>query len=493
MVSDFEEMAIPFALTFDDVLLVPGDSDVLPHTVDLRARLTRNITLMIPLLSAAMDTVTEAPLAIALARQGGMGVIHRNLPIAAQAAEVDVVKRSENGMIRRPITLTAHNTLAEALDLMARFRISGIPITNEEGFLEGILTNRDIVFEEDHSRLIESAMTRAPLVTAREGTTLEEAQLVLRRHKIEKLPIVDADGRLCGLITVKDIAKRKRYPQAAKDGHGRLLVGAAVGTAGAIERAAALVEAGVDVLVLDTAHGHAHDVVRVAADLKRAFPRVDLVAGNVVTAAATRALIEAGVDAVKVGVGAGSICTTRVVSGVGMPQISAIQVCARVAQAAGVPIIADGGVRYSGDLTKALAAGADSVMLGNLLAGTEESPGDVIVYNGERFKDYRGMGSLGAMRERRVADRYHQEDVPSVGKLVPEGIEGRIPYKGRLEDVVHQLLGGLRSGMGYVGAPTLAALKARPMVRISPAGMAEGHPHNVMITREAPNYTAPRF
>jgi len=484
--------AYDLALTFDDVLLTPGASEVLPHNVDLSTRLTRHLDLKIPLLSAAMDTVTEANLAIAMARQGGLGVIHRNLPIDRQAAEVDLVKRSESGMITNPITLTADRPLTAALDMMARFRISGIPITDGQGRLIGILTNRDLLFERDMSQPIGAVMTRDSIVSASVGTTLDDAERILHQHKIEKLPIVDNYNILRGLITVKDISKRREYPNAAKDAQGRLLVGAAVGVAETLERAAALVEAGADVLVLDTSHGHSREVVRATGRLKDRFPQVDLIAGNVVTAAGARALIEAGADGIKVGIGAGSICTTRVVSGVGMPQVTAIRVCAEEAARHDVPVIADGGIRYSGDLVKALACGASSVMLGSLLAGTDESPGEVILYNGERFKEYRGMGSLGAMRSRLAADRYHQEGVAQVSKLVPEGIEGRISYKGMLQGVIYQLLGGVRSGMGYTGACCLRDLVGKPMVRITNAGYLEGHPHSVVITKEAPNYAPPR-
>jgi IMP dehydrogenase len=475
-------------LTFDDVLLVPGESDVQPHEVHLATRLTRKLTLTVPVLSAAMDTVTEGPMAIAMARHGGIGIIHRNMSIADQAAEVDVVKRSESGMISRPITLSPDRSLADAQDLMRRYHISGIPITDGRGRLVGIITNRDLLFETELQRPIGEVMTREPLITAPLGTTLEAAERLLHRHKIEKLPIVDDDGLLRGLITVKDIAKRRQFPDAAKDSQGRLLAGAAVGVTDALERATALVGAGVDVLVLDTAHGHAADVVRTTARLKDRFPDVALISGNVVTAAATRALIDAGADAVKVGVGAGSICTTRVVAGVGVPQITAIAQCAEAAAARDVPVIADGGVKYSGDVVKALAAGAASVMLGSLLAGTDESPGEVILYNGERFKEYRGMGSIGAMRTRIAADRYHQEGVQQIGKLVPEGIEGRVAYKGSAGAVIYQVLGGLRSGMGYTGAHTIEELQRKPFIRITNAGLHESHPHSVVITKEAPNY-----
>jgi len=476
------------ALTFDDVLLVPCESDVHPQEVEVATRLTRRIRLDVPLLSAAMDTVTESPMAIAMARQGGLGVIHRNLSIADQATEIDLVKRSESGMITRPITLTPDRPLSEAQELMRRYRISGVPITNEEGCLVGILTNRDLLFEQDTNRPCGSVMTKEDLVTAPVGTTLADAERLLHYHKIEKLPIVDGGGYLKGLITVKDISKRRAYPNAAKDAQGRLLAAAALGTTDALERASALVDAGVDVLVLDTAHGHAREVVRAAGRLKERFPRVDLIAGNVVTREGTRALIEAGVDAVKVGVGAGSICTTRVVTGVGMPQVTAIAECAEEADRHDIPVIADGGVKYSGDVVKALAAGASAVMLGSMLAGTDESPGEVILYNGERYKEYRGMGSIGAMRTRTSADRYRQERVTEISKLVPEGIEARTSYKGPVGAVVYQIIGGIRAGMGYTGARDLSELRTKPMVRITNAGLFESHPHSVVVTKEAPNY-----
>lgn len=480
--QDFE------ALTFDDVLLLPCESEVHPQTVDVTTRLTRRITLNMPLLSAAMDTVTEGEMGIAMARQGGLGVIHRNLSIAEQAEEVDLVKRSESGMITRPITLTPDRPISEAQDLMRHYHISGVPIVDDNRRLVGILTNRDLLFEGDTDRLCGDVMTKEGLVTAPVGTTLAAAERLLHQHKIEKLPIVDRDGFLKGLITVKDISKRRAFPNAAKDEHGRLLAAAALGTTDALERAAALVDAGVDVLVLDTAHGHNVEVVRMTARLKERFPDTDLIAGNVVTREGTRALIQAGADAVKVGVGAGSICTTRVVTGVGMPQVTAVAECADAAAEFGVPIIADGGVKYSGDVVKALAAGAGAVMLGSMLAGTDESPGEVILYNGERFKEYRGMGSIGAMRTRTSTDRYRQEHVKEVSKLVPEGIEGRISYKGPVGAVVYQIVGGLRAGMGYTGARDLAELRTKPMVRITNAGLFENHPHSVLITKEAPNY-----
>ena len=481
-------VTMDIGLTFDDVLLVPGESEVQPQSVSLSTRLSRNIMLNTPILSAAMDTVTEGTMAIAMARHGGIGIIHRNMLIADQASEVDLVKRSESGMISKPITLTPDRSLVDAQDLMRRYRISGIPITDAENTLVGIITNRDLLFETDFDRPIATVMTRESVITAPLGTTLEIAEGILHRHKIEKLPIVDERGRLCGLITVKDIAKRRQYPLAAKDSNGRLLAGAAIGVTDALERAAELVSAGVDVLVLDTAHGHSGDVVRITALVKERFSHVEVIAGNVVTAAAARALIEAGADAVKVGVGAGSICTTRVIAGVGVPQITAIADCAEVAAKYGVPIIADGGIKYSGDVVKALAAGASSVMLGSMLAGTEESPGDVVLYNGERFKEYRGMGSIGAMRTRLAADRYHQEGIRQIGKLVPEGIEGRVSYKGAVGAVIYQVLGGLRSGMGYTGAESIEDLQTKPFIRITNASLFESHPHSVVITKESPNY-----
>ncbi len=477
-------------LTFDDVLLVPAESHVLPNEVSTATRLTRRIALQIPLVSAAMDTVTEAGLAIALAREGGIGIVHRNLDIQTQVAEVDRVKRSESGMIGEPLTLRPHDRVSQALELMAAYRISGVPIVDEEGILVGILTNRDLRFEDDVEQPVGRLMTSRNLVTAPVGTTLEEAEEMLHRHKIEKLPVVDADGRLCGLITVKDIQKRIDFPLATKDEHGRLRVGAAVGVGpDALERAGALVEANVDVLVLDTAHGHSAGVLEMARRIKERWD-VDLVAGNVATGEGTAALIGAGVDAVKLGVGPGATCTTRVVAGVGVPQVTAIFDCSRVAAAEDVPLIADGGISSSGDLAKAIAAGADAVMTGSLFAGTDEAPGDVVVVQGERFKEYRGMGSLGAMKARGFSkDRYFQGDVEDVDKLVPEGIEGRVPYKGPMRHVVHQLAGGLRQAMGYCGAPTIEEMKTRPrFVRITGAGLRESHPHDLTITKEAPNY-----
>ncbi len=480
----------PLSLTFDDVLLVPGYSDVLPADVDLRTELHPRLRLNIPVLSAAMDTVTEADMAIALARQGGLGVIHRNMTVEEQAAEVDKVKRSEAGMIVNPVTLGPDATLAEAEAIMSRYRISGVPITLEDGTLIGILTNRDIRFARDFSRPVREFMTAEHLITAPEGTTLEEAREILHRYRIEKLPLVDERGRLRGLITYKDILKQETYPNAAKDDRGRLLVAAAVGVGdAALERAEALIQAGVDALVIDTAHGHTRRVLDTVRALKHHWPHIPVLAGNVVTGEGVIALARAGADAVKVGVGAGSICTTRVVAGVGMPQISAIWESARAAREIGVPIIADGGIKYSGDITKALAAGAHAVMLGSLLAGLEEAPGELIIYEGRHFKSYRGMGSLGAMKGR-ARDRYGSGQ-GSGDKLVPEGIEGMVPYKGRLADYMFQLMGGLRSGMGYVGAANLKELheKAR-FTRITNAGLIESHPHDVIITKEAPNYQA---
>jgi IMP dehydrogenase len=476
-------------LTFDDVLLVPAESRVLPNDVSTRTRLTRSIELSIPVASAAMDTVTEARLAIALAREGGMGIIHRNLSIEEQAAEVDRVKRSESGMIVEPVTLPPGALVRDALELMARYKVSGVPITDAGGVLVGILTNRDLRFETDVEQPVSALMTSRNLVTAPVGTTLEDAEEILHRNKIEKLPVVDADGRLCGLITVKDIQKRIEYPQATKDDRGRLRVGAAVGVGPeAAERAQALVGAGVDLLVVDTAHGHSSGVLEMVRKIKNSVT-VDVIAGNVATGEATRALLDAGADGVKCGIGPGSICTTRVVAGVGIPQVTAIYDCAEVAAADGVPLIGDGGMTTSGDIAKAIGAGADMVMLGSLLAGTEEAPGEVILVQGERFKEYRGMGSLGAMRGRSFSkDRYFQGDVEDVDKLVPEGIEGRVAYKGPLRPIVYQLIGGLRQAMGYCGAATIEEMKAARFVRITGAGLRESHPHDVTITKEAPNY-----
>ncbi len=481
-------MSLPEGLTFDDVLLIPAKSDVLPTETETTTFFSRNVRLNIPISSAAMDTVTEAHLAIALAQQGGIGIIHRNLSIEAQAAEVDKVKRSESGMIVDPITIAPDRPISEALAMMAHYRISGVPVVDSDGKLVGILTNRDLRFETRMDLRVCDVMTgREKLITAPVGTTLEDAKGILQQHRIEKLPIVDDDFRLKGLITVKDIQKAIKYPNAAKDPLGRLRVGAAIGATGDfLERAAELVKARVDVLVIDTAHGHTTRVLEALRQVKRAFPEVDVVVGNVSTAEATRELIAAGADGVKVGQGPGSICTTRVVTGAGVPQITAIMDCARAARSTGVPIIADGGIRFSGDITKAIAAGADCVMIGSLFAGTDESPGETILYQGRTFKTYRGMGSLGAMLTG-GSDRY----TPALerGKLVPEGVEGKVPYKGPLAAIVEQLVGGLRAGMGYCGCRTIRELqeKAR-FIRITPAGWRESHVHDVIITKEAPNY-----
>lgn len=473
-------------LTFDDVLLIPAHSEVLPKDVDVSTLLSEKVKLNIPLISAGMDTVTEAPMAIAMARQGGIGIIHKNLKVEEQAEEVDRVKRSESGVITNPFYLHPENKVYDAEALMAKYRISGVPIVDKERKLVGILTNRDLRFIRDYSTPIAEVMTKENLVTAPVGTTLQEAEVVLEKHKIEKLPLVDSQGILKGLITIKDIEKATLYPHAAKDQQGRLLVGAAVGVSGdTFKRVAALVEAEVDVLVVDTAHGHSRGVLETVAKLRNAYPNLCLVAGNVATGEGTQALIEAGADVVKVGIGPGSICTTRVVAGIGVPQITAIYDCATVARRHGVPIIADGGIRYSGDITKALAAGASAVMLGSLFAGTEESPGESEIYQGRRFKVYRGMGSLGAMKAG-SRDRYFQENAQ---KLVPEGIEGRVPYKGPVADTIYQLVGGIRAGMGYCGAETLESLALNSrFIRITSASLRENHPHDVQITKEAPNY-----
>jgi len=475
-------------LTFDDVLLVPNKSEVLPREVDVSTKLTRNIPLNIPILSAAMDTVTEARLAIALAREGGIGIIHKNLQIDEQAMEVDKVKRSESGVISDPITLGPRQKIREALEIMARYHISGVPIT-EKGKLVGILTNRDLRFLEDPEEEIEQVMTKENLVTVPPGTTLEEAKIILHKNRIEKLPVVDRDGTLRGLITIKDINKMIQHPNACKDRLGRLRVGAAVGTSpDTIDRARALVDVGVDVLVVDTAHGHSAGVLKTVAQLKSTFSDVDVIAGNVVTAEATRDLVAAGADAVKVGMGPSAICTTRVISGAGVPQVTAVQECAAEAGRSGIPVIADGGIRWSGDITKAIAAGAHSVMIGSLFAGTAESPGEMVIYEGRSYKVYRGMGSIKAM-ERGSKDRYFQDSEYITSKLVPEGIEGRVPFRGPLSDYVYTLVGGLKAGMGYCGVRTIEELRTKTsFIRVTAAGMRESHPHDIAITEEAPNY-----
>ncbi len=495
--AGFADSPFPTALTFDDILLVPRHSTVVPTQVDVSTRLTKGIRLNVPLVSAAMDTVTESGLAIAMAQQGGLGVIHKNLSIDEQASEVDRVKRSESGMIVNPITLSPANRIHEALDLMQKYRISGVPITDDgsrEGKLVGILTNRDLRFETNVQRPISEVMTREHLITVPIGTTLDAAREILHRHKVEKLLVVDGGYRLKGLITVKDIQKAVKYPNASKDSLGRLRCGAAIGIAkDTMERAAALVAAHVDVLVVDTAHGHSQNVLDMVARVRGQFSDVQVVAGNVATAEATEALIGEGVDAVKVGIGAGSICTTRIVAGIGVPMITAIRACAEAAAKHDVPVIADGGIRFSGDITKALAVGASTTMIGNLFAGTDESPGELILYQGRSFKEYRGMGSIGAMR-RGSRDRYFQDefDLEASGgsdKLVPEGIEGRVAHKGSVAAMIHQLVGGLRAGMGYCGAATIPDLQQNAqLIRITAAGVRESHVHDVAITKEAPNY-----
>jgi len=485
--ANYSQKFVKEGLTFDDVLLIPRKSDVLPNSVSLETRLTNKIKLNIPLLSAAMDTVTEARLAIAMAREGGAGVIHKNMSIEKQMDEVERVKRSENGVIVNPFYLKADNYVYEADELMGKYKISGVPIVDDNGRLIGIITNRDMRFLTSHDMKIDEVMTRENLITAPEGTTLEQAQEILRKCKVEKLPIVDKDFRLRGLITIKDIEKATKYPNAAKDEAGRLLCGAAIGvTSDVVERASALLSVGADFLVLDSAHGHSQNIINCVKKVKAAFPNAQLVAGNIATAAAAVDLIEAGADCVKVGIGPGSICTTRVVSGIGVPQITAIYDVFEAASKYGIPVIADGGIKYSGDLPKAIAAGADVIMVGSLLAGCEESPGETEIYQGRSFKVYRGMGSLAAM-EKGSKDRYFQEGSK---KLVPEGVEGRVPYKGPLSDTVFQLMGGLRSGMGYCGCHNITELqKDTQFVRITGAGLRESHPHDISITKEAPNYS----
>lgn len=475
------------AITYDDVLLIPGKSNVLPRDVDISTRLTKNIRLNIPFLSAAMDTVTESEMAIALAREGGIGIIHKNLSIERQAEEVDKVKRSESGMIMNPVTLTADKTVGDVLDLMTKFSVSGIPIV-KDGTLVGILTNRDLRFQPNRNLKVADVMTSSNLVTAPIGTTLEEAEAILQKHKIEKLPVVDKNGKLKGLITFKDIQKKKRYPDACKDKHGRLRVGAAVGvTADTIERIQALIAAGVDVVAIDTAHGHSHGVLEMVRKVKSKFS-IDVIAGNVGTREATIDIIKAGADCVKVGIGPGSICTTRVVAGVGVPQITAVMECAEAAKKYKIPVIADGGIKQTGDIAKAIAAGADSVMIGGMFAGLQESPGEKVLYEGRTYKMYRGMGSLDAMKEG-SKDRYFQDVEDDIQKLVPEGIEGRVPYKGELSATVYQMIGGLRAAMGYCGAEKITSLQEKgKFVRMSDAGLRESHPHDIKITKEAPNY-----
>ena len=476
----------PEALTFDDVLLVPDHSEVLPKDVEISTNLTRNIRLNIPIISSGMDTVTEARMAIAMAREGGLGIIHKNMSIERQAEEVDKVKRSEHGIIVDPIFLGPENRLQDAHNLMERYRISGVPIT-ENGKLIGIITNRDLRFETDLTQRISDCMTREHLITAPVGTSLEDAKKILGKHRIEKLPLIDADGNLKGLITIKDIEKAQKYPNSAKDGKGRLLAAAAVGVgADLMDRLDAMVKAKVDIIVVDTAHGHSKGVLEAIRKIKQSYPAIELIAGNIATSQATTALIEAGVDAVKVGMGPGSICTTRVIAGIGVPQITAIYNCAQAAKPFGVPVIADGGIKYSGDITKAIAAGGNVVMVGSLLAGTEESPGETVIFQGRSFKEYRGMGSLSAMALG-SKDRYFQENAE---KLVPEGIEGRVPFKGAVADTIYQLLGGLRAGMGYCGVKNIEELMSNTrFIRVTSAGLKESHPHDVTITKESPNYS----
>lgn len=478
---------VKIGLTFDDVLLIPAKSDVLPGDVDVSTQLTKNIRINTPVISAAMDTVTEGKLAIAIAREGGLGIIHRAMSPEAQAVEVDKVKKSESGMISDPITMQPTERISKALDIMTHYRISGVPIAQGKK-LVGILTNRDLKFETDFKKKAAEVMTKKGLVTAKIGITLEEAKAILHKHKIEKLPIVDRNRNLIGLITIKDIEKKDKYPNACKDSHGRLRAGAALGVGtDAVKRAAFLIKAGVDVLAIDTAHGHSKRVIQTVRELRRKYPDIEIIAGNVATADATRDLIEAGASAIKVGVGPGSICTTRIVAGAGVPQITAVKECSEVADSYGIPVIADGGIKFSGDVTKAIAAGASAVMIGGIFAGTDESPGELMLYQGRSYKVYRGMGSIGAM-EAGSKDRYGQERVESK-KLVPEGVEGRVPYKGLLAESIHQLVGGLRSGMGYCGCNTIEELRRNArFVRITPSGLRESHVHDVTITKESPNY-----
>jgi len=475
-------------LTYDDVLLIPAYSEVLPRDVKLTSKFTKEIVLNTPIVSAAMDTVTESALAISIAQQGGIGVVHKNMSVAAQAIEVKKVKRSESGMILDPVTLKKDANIGKALAMMAEYKIGGIPVIDDENILVGIVTNRDLRFEKEMSKSVLDVMTSEGLITTKESVSLEKAEKILQKHKIEKLPVVDADNKLVGLITYRDIIKVKEHPNSCKDSYGRLRVAAAVGVSGdTFERTKALVEAGVDAIIIDTAHGHSRGVIEVLKKVKAAYPELQVVVGNIATGAAALALVEAGADAVKVGIGPGSICTTRVIAGVGMPQFTAVMLVAQALEGTGVPVIADGGIRYTGDIVKAMAVGADSVMMGSMFAGTEESPGETILYQGRKFKSYRGMGSLEAM-QKGSKDRYFQDTEDDVKKLVPEGISGRVPFKGALGEVMHQLIGGLRAGMGYCGAPTITELRKAQFVRITNSGIKESHPHDVAITREAPNY-----
>ncbi len=482
---------LPEGLTFDDVLLVPRYSDVLPRSVSVQTKFTRGITLNIPVVSAAMDTVTESEMAIALAREGGIGIVHKNMSIEAQASEVDKVKRSESGMIRKPITLKPTQTVYDALELMAKYKIAGLPVVDDSMRLVGIITNRDLRFQPDSALLIGELMIKDRLITAPVGTTLEDAEAILQQNRIEKLPVVDEQGILRGLITFKDIQKKKKYPNSCKDEQGRLRVGAALGVApDTEERMAALIAAGVDAVIVDTAHGHSRGVIEMVASLKKQFSDAQIIAGNIATADAAKALIDAGVDAVKVGIGPGSICTTRVIAGVGVPQITAIMNVAEVTLDAGVPLIADGGIKQTGDIAKAIAAGADSIMVGGMLAGHEESPGDKVLLEGRAYKVYRGMGSIGAM-QKGSADRYFQDVEDEIAKLVPEGIEGRVPFKGNVSETIYQMTGGLRAAMGYSGCATIDEMKRNgQFVRMTGAGLKESHPHNILITEESPNYFA---
>ena len=492
MASFIADKIVMEGITFDDVLLIPAYSEVLPREVSLGTKFSRNIDLKIPFVTAAMDTVTEAPMAIAIAREGGIGVIHKNMSIEEQARQVAIVKRAENGMIYDPVTINPWKTVKDALDIMSEYHIGGIPVVDKEGLLVGIVTNRDLRFQSDLDRKIQDVMTKDNLIVTHQQADLQAASQILLEHKIEKLPVVDDDNKLIGLITYKDITKAKDKPMACKDKKGRLRVAAGVGvTADTFQRMEALVKAGVDAIIIDTAHGHSKGVIEKVREAKAAFPDVDIVVGNIATGEAAKALVEAGADAVKVGIGPGSICTTRIVAGVGVPQLSAVYDVAKALEGTGIPLIADGGLRYSGDIVKALAAGGSSVMVGSLVAGTEEAPGETILFNGRKFKSYRGMGSLEAM-EKGSADRYFQGGVKETKKLVPEGIAGRVPYKGTVQEVIYQLVGGLRSGMGYCGARNIEALHDAKFTRITAAGMSESHPHEVIITSEAPNYSRPQ-